>query len=102
LKNQADHDTIQTGGADCPYIPDIEAQIAFAPGEAFGLEMRIVPLPESPGEVCAAMVSAYPPGVPLLVPGERIQPAHAERIAGWQAAGLSVIGLSPGGIRVVK
>ena len=35
-------------------------------------EIKAVPLDELKGEVCAVMILPYPPGVPLIMPGEQI------------------------------
>lgn len=43
----------------------------FAPHET-------VPLADAAGRVCARAVTPYPPGIPLLWPGEKITPAHIE------------------------
>ncbi|NLP33621.1 MAG: aminotransferase class I/II-fold pyridoxal phosphate-dependent enzyme [Clostridiales bacterium] len=43
------------------------------PYEAMEHETEVVPLKESCGKVCADIVSQYPPGTPLLVPGEVIE-----------------------------
>nr|WP_139492657.1 aminotransferase class I/II-fold pyridoxal phosphate-dependent enzyme [Brevibacillus dissolubilis] len=40
--------------------------------EALDAEKKTVSLAEAVGAVCAEMVIPYPPGIPLLVPGERI------------------------------
>lgn len=40
--------------------------------EAYDAEKRVVPLAEAEGNISAEMVIPYPPGVPLIVPGERI------------------------------
>lgn len=39
---------------------------------------RRVPLSEAAGEVCARPVTPYPPGIPLLWPGEEIPAKHIE------------------------
>jgi hypothetical protein len=44
----------------------------LAPQEAFFAEKQSVPLEESRGRVCAEFVMAYPPGIPILAPGELI------------------------------
>ncbi|MFZ7102609.1 MAG: aminotransferase class I/II-fold pyridoxal phosphate-dependent enzyme [Peptococcaceae bacterium] len=53
---------------DLPHIP--EQQVL--PREAFYGETHIVPLEEAEGEISAEMIMAYPPGIPLICPGERI------------------------------
>lgn len=45
---------------------------------------RRLPLAEAVGETAAALVEAYPPGIPLLVPGEEITQAVVDA---WQASG---------------
>ena len=45
------------------------------------------------GLVCCDYIYIYPPGIPLLVPGERIGQAELDVIDGWLEAGLSVHGL---------
>lgn len=45
---------------------------AMTPREAFFAERRAVPLVQAAGEVAAELVTPYPPGVPVLAPGEVI------------------------------
>lgn len=43
-----------------------------------------VPLDQAEGRICARPVTPYPPGVPLVYPGERIRQVHIEFLrAGW-------------------
>ncbi len=43
-------------------------------------EERLVPLSEAEGEISSQMVTPYPPGIPLLIPGERISQEALERL----------------------
>lgn len=43
---------------------------ALDPRAAFFAEHRGVPADEAAGEVCAEVIAPYPPGIPLLLPGE--------------------------------
>ncbi len=56
-----------------------------------------VRLKESIGRVSADYVYCYPPGVPILLPGERVTAAAAEKIRQALAAGLDVHGLDEHG-----
>ncbi|KEF41126.1 MAG: lysine decarboxylase [Cyanobium sp. CACIAM 14] len=51
-------------------------------GEAWRAVAEVVPLERAAGRVAAAPICPYPPGIPLLVPGERIDPERA----GWLRA----------------
>jgi lysine decarboxylase len=44
----------------------------MTPREAFFAEHEAVPWDAAAGRVCAEVVAPYPPGVPVLAPGERI------------------------------
>ncbi|NLY75689.1 MAG: aminotransferase class I/II-fold pyridoxal phosphate-dependent enzyme [Firmicutes bacterium] len=68
----------------------------FAPKTAVSLEQAI-------GRIASRIIAPYPPGVPLLVPGELIGIAEVETIQQLLSAGGLVRGLEPDGkISVVK
>ena len=50
----------------------IAPQVVAAPQEAFYADKQAVPLEEASGRICAEFVMCYPPGIPILAPGERI------------------------------
>jgi lysine decarboxylase len=50
----------------------IEPEVVVTPREAFFSTYEIVKAEDSVGRICAEMVCPYPPGVPVLSPGERI------------------------------
>ncbi len=52
-------------------IPAIPEPV-LVPREAFYSEKNKVLFEESEGKICAEMIMAYPPGIPIIVPGERI------------------------------
>ena len=50
----------------------IQPELVLSPQEAFYSERRSLSLDESVGQVCGEFVMCYPPGIPILAPGERI------------------------------
>ncbi len=54
-----------------PPIPPIPKAI-MTPRDAFFATTEKVPFSNSVGRVCAEIVSPYPPGIPILAPGEEI------------------------------
>lgn len=62
--------------------------------EAWEAQREEVPLEKSADRIAAEFVNLYPPGTPVLVPGERITVQMTEQIAGWLSQGLNVQGLS--------
>ena len=67
-------------------------EMALPPREAFFAPSRAVPLEQACGRVCAEMVTCYPPGIPLLCPGERVSEAAVEYLQLVRQAGLPVSG----------
>lgn len=50
----------------------ISPTVALSPQEAFYASKKRVPLEKCVNEVCCEFVMCYPPGIPVLAPGERI------------------------------
>lgn len=61
-----------------------------------------VRLAEAAGCICASQITPYPPGVPLLCPGEVIEKETAEYIQSLVNKGEKVIGVDKGHILVGK
>ncbi|MGN0485346.1 MAG: aminotransferase class I/II-fold pyridoxal phosphate-dependent enzyme [Lachnospiraceae bacterium] len=59
----------RTGLLDHEYI---SPQVVVSPKRAFYGEKESLPLSETCGCVCAEFVMCYPPGIPILAPGEKI------------------------------
>lgn len=64
--------------------------------QAYDAPNRSVALQEAVGYVAAEFVSLYPPGIPLLVPGEQIEAEIVALIRTSLKQGLSVIGINSG------
>ena len=71
-----------------------EPQAMWKQGEALELEKESVRVAEAQGRISAVYVYLYPPGIPILVPGEAISQEVQEQIAAWKTAGLEVHGLT--------
>ncbi len=52
-------------------VPSIPESV-ISPRNAYYGESRVVNLDEAEGEISAEMIMAYPPGIPIVCPGERI------------------------------
>jgi len=50
----------------------ISPQVVTTPQYAFYAEKESLPLDETEGRVCSEFVMCYPPGIPILAPGERV------------------------------
>lgn len=74
----------------------------LTPREAFYSARRAVPLAESVGEIAAEMVVPYPPGVPLLLPGETISPEKIAYLQEGVRHGIAVRGTADPGLLTVQ
>ncbi len=59
---------LKHGGYSMPAIPEV----SVTPREAFLSEHVEIPFKASAGRICAEVLTPYPPGIPILCPGERI------------------------------
>jgi arginine decarboxylase len=75
---------------DLPEPRSLELEQATTPREAFFARVEQVPVDKAVGRVAAEMVSPYPPGVPVLAPGERISQQVVDYLTTGVAAGMLV------------
>jgi arginine/lysine/ornithine decarboxylase len=71
--------------------------LACPPREALLGPSETVPLEQAAGRVASRAVGVYPPGIPLVAPGEVVTPAHAELLRRLAAAGLRLEGVTAAG-----
>ncbi|MEE0237075.1 MAG: aminotransferase class I/II-fold pyridoxal phosphate-dependent enzyme [Bacteroidales bacterium] len=70
----------------------IDPEVVTSPQEAFYAKKHSVPLRESVGCICSEFVMCYPPGIPILAPGERITPEILDYIEYAKLKGCSMTG----------
>ena len=70
----------------------IDPEVVTSPQAAFYADKESVPLCDSVGKVCSEFVMCYPPGIPILAPGERITKEILEYIQYAKANGCSMTG----------
>ena len=63
------HERDATGLFDHEYI---NPKIVMGPNKAFFSYKKAVPIAKSEGKICGEFVMCYPPGIPILAPGELI------------------------------
>lgn len=74
---------------DTEYISPV---VVISPQEAFYAEKVSLPLVNCDGRVCTEFVMSYPPGIPILAPGERITREIIEYIQYAKEKGCVVTG----------
>ena len=70
----------------------IEPHVAVSPQDAFYAPKESLPLEDTAGRVCSEFVMCYPPGIPILAPGETITPQILAYIRYAKEKGCSMTG----------
>lgn len=82
-------------------IPDIP-QLSLSPRDAFYGQTEVVPFKESAGRIIAEFIYVYPPGIPILLPGEVISQKNIDYIVEHVEVGLPVKGPEDRNVEFVK
>jgi lysine decarboxylase len=75
---------------------------ALTPREAFFAPTRLVTLPEAVGAVAAEPVTPYPPGIPVLTPGEIVSAEKVDYLCAALAAGIQLRGPADPALRTIR
>lgn len=78
------------------YMPFPQAEIKLNPYDALNAQCEQMPYKQSAGRISASDVCIYPPGIPLVYPGEIINEKIIGIIENSLIQGLEVIGLAAG------
>ncbi|MGE5675380.1 MAG: aminotransferase class I/II-fold pyridoxal phosphate-dependent enzyme [Mycobacterium leprae] len=79
-----------------------EATALLTPREAFLAAKELVPLADATGRIAAEMVCPYPPGIPVVVPGEQLSPDVIEYLQAARHMGNHLQGPSDPELRYIQ
>ena len=82
--------------------PQPSFEVVMTPREAFFADTESIPLENAAGETAADSVIPYPPGIPLLNPGERITEEILQRILQYRNNGLPVHGMADPSMQTIR
>jgi len=89
---------LKTGTYALPKIPPIRMN----PREAFLADTEFVRFRESAGRICAEVITPYPPGIPVISPGEEITQEIIEYLRLEQRAGVRMQGPYDSELREIR
>ena len=87
-------DGLREGLGDCPPMPPPPLpEAALTPRQALFAPRETAPLERSAGRIAASHIAPYPPGVPVIAPGERIEKKHLADLKeiGYNSRSVAVI-----------
>ena len=76
--------------------------VQISPREAFYALKESVPIQETCDRICAELICPYPPGIPVLMPGEIITLAAIEYLQQIQATGGFISGCADTTLQTLK
>jgi arginine decarboxylase len=94
----ATHAGLRRGGAQTALAVDLLAvrpETVLTPREAFFAAEDSVPLAQAVGRVAAEAITPYPPGIPLVMPGERLGDDVVELLKALREAGNPISAADP-------
>jgi arginine decarboxylase len=65
-------DLPRAGRVELPSAAALELEPAMLPRDAFFAPKETVAAAQAVGRICAEQITPYPPGIPVIIPGERI------------------------------
>ncbi len=73
-----------------PSPAEIEMETVQSPRDAFFGPVEMVPAEKASGRIAAEQITPYPPGIPAVVPGERLNDAVIDYLRSGVGAGMTV------------
>ena len=79
-------------------------EIAMTPRESFFAPVAAVPIAAASGRIAAEPITPYPPGIPVVMPGERLTAEIVEGLLALRRAGSPISAADPqlNSVRVVR
>jgi len=91
----------QSNLTDFNLLPDIP-ELLVSPREAFGSPVNVLPLENTVGRISTEIISCYPPGVPVICPGERITREVIEYLLTMRDLGIHFQGCADPALNTVR
>ncbi|MFE8915419.1 aminotransferase class I/II-fold pyridoxal phosphate-dependent enzyme [Streptomyces globisporus] len=85
-----------------PAPSELRPEQVMLPRDAFFAEVEDVPAAEAVGRIAAEMMTPYPPGIPAVLPGERITAPLLRYLRSGVEAGMNVPDPSDPGLETVR
>lgn len=83
-------------------VDEVSRQKLYTPFQTDQLQMEEISLKHARDRICGQFINVYPPGIPLLIPGEKITVDQLNQLNDYILRGFSVIGIEQATIKVVK
>jgi arginine decarboxylase len=75
---------------ELPSAAELELEPAMLPRNAFFAPKETVAADQAVGRICAEQITPYPPGIPVIIPGERITAGLLDYLCSGVSAGMQL------------
>ncbi|HEY6326743.1 MAG TPA: aminotransferase class I/II-fold pyridoxal phosphate-dependent enzyme, partial [Candidatus Cybelea sp.] len=89
---------LKRGTFRLPAVPPMR----MLPREAFLADTELIKLRESKGRICAETITPYPPGIPVIAPGEELTPDIIDYLRLEMKAGVRIQGPYDDTLRTIR
>lgn len=73
-----------------PRLSELKTKLAMTPRDAFFADAELVPIERAVGRIAAEMASPYPPGIPVIMPGEVVTDAIVQYLREGKRLGMLI------------
>ena len=77
--------------APAPHYRDLSVELAMPAADAFAAETELVAYEAAAGRIAAEIIAPAPPGVPRLIPGQRISAQHVAFLGRQRDSGVFIL-----------
>ncbi len=84
-----------------PLTPSLSHPLTLSPRQTFFAPKKTLPFSQACGHICAETICPYPPGIPVLFPGEPITAAALTYLKNIQATGGIITGCSDPDLKTI-
>lgn len=101
-KGIAAGDIASNGEGRTQLTVDGKNETVWSIAQAYDKEQESIELEEGCGRIAGEFINLYPPGIPLVVPGERLEKKIIDACLAYRDIHLGIQGVENGKIRVLK
>ncbi len=81
---------------------NLESKLALTPRQAFDASAETLPIEQTSDRICAELVCPYPPGIPVLIPGEIVTTQAIAYLQKIQTLGGYISGCNDPSLQTLK
>ncbi|HCJ67329.1 MAG TPA: hypothetical protein DHV62_08425 [Elusimicrobia bacterium] len=92
-----------TNGHESLQLPSLSTEMVMMPRDVFLMQKtKRIPLRKAAGHIAAQSLTPYPPGIPVLIPGERITPEICDYLLNLSDKEIRVSGQETDTLKTIK